>query len=201
MPHDAPAVGVCRSPVSRLFDDGVRRCADSVLIAAADRNTCEADLELSRITALKGRGDATPSAWRPQDKRVRRLASLPVLENDATPPAACVSVAATSDSRETRRGKARPQRDCRAGHGPARVAEDDAEGAALPRDVRGSKTEMHVAGGVAPFRPVQERTAVVGAVRRRGCARQLPGAVRPGRGVSLKTTPQALRSASAPFRQ
>src|SRR5262245_9137178 len=154
MPHDAPAVGVCRSPVSRLFDDGVRRCADSVLIAAADRNTCEADLELSRITALKGRGDATPSTWRPQDKRVGRLASFPGPETKRTPPAAprpargCVRVAAYSDSRERGSGKARPRRDCRAGHGPARVAEDDAEGAAFPRDVRGSKTEMHVAGGV-----------------------------------------------------
>ena len=50
---DAPAVGVCRSPVSRLFGVGVRRCADSVLIAAGDGDTCEADLELSRVTPLK----------------------------------------------------------------------------------------------------------------------------------------------------
>jgi len=53
VPHDAPAVGVCQSPVSRLFGIGVRRYADSVLIAAGDRDTCEADFELSRITALK----------------------------------------------------------------------------------------------------------------------------------------------------
>ena len=56
----APAVGVCRTAVSRLFSAGVGRYADSVLIAAGDRNTCEADLELSQITALKGRCDATP---------------------------------------------------------------------------------------------------------------------------------------------
>jgi len=31
---------------------------------------------------------------------------------------------------------------------PARVATRVAEGAAFPRDVRGSKTEMHVADGV-----------------------------------------------------
>jgi hypothetical protein len=49
----APAVGVCRSPVSRRFGTGVSRHADSVLIAAGHRNTFEADLELSRITALK----------------------------------------------------------------------------------------------------------------------------------------------------
>jgi hypothetical protein len=64
VPHDAPAVGVCRPPVSRLFGIGVRRYADSVLVAAGDRDTCEADLGLSRITALKGRGDATPPARR-----------------------------------------------------------------------------------------------------------------------------------------
>ncbi len=57
-----PAVGVRRSPVSRLFHRGVGRYADRVLIAAGDRDTCEADLQLSRITALKGRGDATPLA-------------------------------------------------------------------------------------------------------------------------------------------
>jgi hypothetical protein len=33
----APAVGVCRTVVSRLFSNGVRRFADSVLIAAGDR--------------------------------------------------------------------------------------------------------------------------------------------------------------------
>ncbi len=60
----APAVGACRTPVSRLFNVGVGRYADSVLIAAGDRNTCEADLELSRVTALKCRGDATPPARR-----------------------------------------------------------------------------------------------------------------------------------------
>src|SRR5262249_32632815 len=58
------AVGARRTPGSRLFGGGVRRYADSVLIAASDRNTCEADLELSRVTALKGRGDATPPARR-----------------------------------------------------------------------------------------------------------------------------------------
>ena len=58
----APAVEVSRSPVSRLFRGGVGRYADSVLIAAGDRNTCEADLELSRVTRLKGRADATPLA-------------------------------------------------------------------------------------------------------------------------------------------
>src|SRR5262245_36862394 len=52
--------GVGRSPVSRLFRGGVRRCADSVLIAAGGGDTCEADLELSRDTRLKGRVDATP---------------------------------------------------------------------------------------------------------------------------------------------
>src|SRR5262245_11014124 len=36
----------------------------------------------------------------------------------------------------------------RGGGDPTRVAEDRAEGEAFPRDVRGSKTEMHVAGGV-----------------------------------------------------
>ena len=35
----------------------------------------------------------------------------------------------------------------------------------------------------------------------RGCARQLPGAMRPGRCVSSKTTLQAFRSAAALFRQ
>jgi hypothetical protein len=50
--------------VSRLFDVGVSRYADSVLVAAGDRDTCEADLELARVTALKGRGDATPPARR-----------------------------------------------------------------------------------------------------------------------------------------
>src|SRR5262245_18109476 len=54
-------LGGRRSPVSQLFGNGVRRYADSVLIAAADQDTCEADLELSPFTALKGRGDATPS--------------------------------------------------------------------------------------------------------------------------------------------
>ncbi len=57
-------LGACRSPVSRLFSGGVGRCADSVLIAAGDRDTCESDLELSRVTALKGRRDATPPARR-----------------------------------------------------------------------------------------------------------------------------------------
>src|SRR6476620_2893855 len=37
------AVGVRRSLVSRLFGSGVCRYADSVLIAAVDRDTCEAD--------------------------------------------------------------------------------------------------------------------------------------------------------------
>jgi hypothetical protein len=60
----APAVGVRRRPVSRLFSVGVGHYADSVLIAAGDRNTCKADLEPSRITALKGRCDATPPARR-----------------------------------------------------------------------------------------------------------------------------------------
>ena len=70
------SVGVCRSPVSRLFSGGVGRCADSVLIAAADRDTCEAVLGLSRVTRLKGRGDATPPARRrrPQGEWVRRPA-------------------------------------------------------------------------------------------------------------------------------
>jgi hypothetical protein len=66
------------------------------------------------------------------------------------PPAARTSFAATSDSRDTHRCKARPERDCRAGHGPARVAKDGAEGAAFPRDVRGSKNEVRGAGGRPP---------------------------------------------------
>src|SRR5258706_3549367 len=46
------------------------------------------------------------------------------------PPAAGVSFAATSDSRDTRSCKARPQCDCRVGlRDPTRVAEDNAEGA------------------------------------------------------------------------
>src|SRR4029453_18522935 len=48
-----PAVGVCRTPVSRLFGSGVGHSADSVLIAAGGRDTSEADSELSRVTALK----------------------------------------------------------------------------------------------------------------------------------------------------
>src|SRR5437762_4184576 len=37
--------GLTEAPVSRLFSLGVYRCADSVLIAAGDGNTFEADLE------------------------------------------------------------------------------------------------------------------------------------------------------------
>jgi hypothetical protein len=53
VPDDAPAVGVCRTRVSRLFRGGVGRYADSIIIAAGDWGTCEADLKLSRITVLK----------------------------------------------------------------------------------------------------------------------------------------------------
>jgi hypothetical protein len=75
-------------------------------------------------------------------------------------PAARVSFAATSDSRDTRRCKARPQRDCRAGLGteapqrasvragdpPSAGRRIQCEGRAFPRDVRGSKNGMRAAG-------------------------------------------------------
>ena len=46
--------------MSRLFGGGVSRCADSVLIAAVDRDTCEADLDLrvscgSKVAATQPR--------------------------------------------------------------------------------------------------------------------------------------------------
>ena len=57
--YDAAALGVCRSPVRRLFNRGVCRCADSVLLGAADRTACEAVLELPCVTALVGSADPT----------------------------------------------------------------------------------------------------------------------------------------------
>ena len=63
------------------------------------------------------------------------------------PPAARVSFAATSDSRDTRRGKARPQRDCRVGLRDQRGSQKTMRRARFPRDVRGSKNEMRAAGG------------------------------------------------------
>ena len=62
--------------------------------------------------------------------RDRVLTPTPSAHGQAGPPAVRVSFAATSDSRDTRSCKARPQRDCRVGlRGPTRVAEDNAEGA------------------------------------------------------------------------
>jgi hypothetical protein len=58
------AVGVCRTPVSRLFIVRVGRYADRVLIAAAGRDHCGTVLPLSRVTRLKGRVDARPPVWR-----------------------------------------------------------------------------------------------------------------------------------------
>ncbi|MDP9324205.1 MAG: hypothetical protein M3P13_11275, partial [Acidobacteriota bacterium] len=69
-------LGIAATPVSRLFGRRVGRYADSVLMADDDRTRCRAVLELSRITRLKGRGDAAQPAgllvgsWRacrPQD--------------------------------------------------------------------------------------------------------------------------------------
>jgi hypothetical protein len=87
LPYDAPAVGVCRFPVSRLFDGGIGRYADSVLIAAGDPNTCEADLELSRVTTLKGRCDATLPVRRQylKGERVRRPARCEACRGAAKP--------------------------------------------------------------------------------------------------------------------
>ena len=51
-------LGLAATPVSRLFGRRVSRYADSVLMADDDRSRCRAVLELSRITRLKGRGDA-----------------------------------------------------------------------------------------------------------------------------------------------
>jgi hypothetical protein len=49
----APAVGGLPIRGEPTVQPRGCRYADSVLIAAGDRNTCEADLELSRITTLK----------------------------------------------------------------------------------------------------------------------------------------------------
>jgi hypothetical protein len=90
-----------------------------------------------------------------------------------TPPAARVSFAATSDSRDRRSGKARPQRDCRVGlRDPTRVAKANAEGAAFPRDVRGSKNEMRAAGGGRAW--ISRLTALSIAAIRNGALRVLP---------------------------
>ena len=51
-------LGFAATPVSRLFGRRVSRSADSVLMADDDRSRYRAVFELSRITRLKGRGDA-----------------------------------------------------------------------------------------------------------------------------------------------
>ena len=55
-------LGFAATPVSRLFGRRVSRYADSVLMADDDRSRCRAVLELSRVTRLKGRGDAAQPA-------------------------------------------------------------------------------------------------------------------------------------------
>ena len=91
-------------------------------------------------------------------------------------------------------------------HGPARVADDDAEGEAFPRDVRGSKTEMHVAGGVAPLWPAADpldlgrrgadmRDAVNIAAQER--ARQLEGLAQPSTRRLRETSIERYRSVAA----
>ena len=51
-------MGLAATPVSRLFGRRVGRCADSVLMADDDGTRYRAVFDLSRITRLKGRGDA-----------------------------------------------------------------------------------------------------------------------------------------------
>ena len=58
--------------MSRLFDRRVRRYADSVLMADDDRSRCSAVLELSRVTRLKGRGDAALPAGLPDNSQMSR---------------------------------------------------------------------------------------------------------------------------------
>ena len=85
-------LGFAATPVSRLFDRRVGRYADSVLIAAVARDTCEADLVLSRITRLKGRVDATPppqhAAAQTRGGRVRLLAQCGACRLNAKPESA-----------------------------------------------------------------------------------------------------------------
>ena len=69
------------------------------------------------------------------------LLPMPSAHGQPRPPAARVSFAATSDSRDTRRAKARPQRDCRVRlRDPTRVAEDNAEGALFHATSAGART-------------------------------------------------------------